>query len=59
MVSTYFNIESEVILMLEGALLQLLFLSLIMNVILAIISLIIITLSLIHITRENHISANH
>ncbi len=45
--------------MLEGALLQLLFLSLIMNVILAIISLIIITLSLIHITRENHISANH
>lgn len=45
--------------MLEGALLQLLFLSLIMNVILAIISLIVITFSLIHITRENHISANH
>ena len=59
MVSTYFIIESEVILMLEGALLQLLFLSLIMNVILAIISLIIITFNLIHITRENHISASH
>lgn len=51
--------ESEVILMLENAFLQLLVFSLIMNVFLAIISLILITFITIHIIKENRISANH
>lgn len=51
--------ESEVMHMLEEALLQLLILSLIMNIALAIISFVLIIALVIITYKENHISADH
>ena len=51
--------ESEVMHMLEEALLQLLILSLIMNIALAIISFVLIIAFVIITYKENHISASH
>ena len=51
--------ESEVMHMLEEALLQLLILSLIMNIALAIISFVLIIDLVIITYKENHISADH
>ena len=58
-VSSHFYTESEVIHMLEAALLQLLILSLITNIALAIISFILIIAFVIVTYKENHISASH
>ena len=54
-----FHTESEVMYMLEAALLQLLILSLITNIALAIISFILIIAFVIVTYKENHISASH
>ena len=51
--------ESEVMHMLEEALLQLLILSLITNIALAIISFVLIIAFVIITYKENHISASH
>ena len=51
--------ESEVMHMLEEVLLQLLILSLITNIALAIISFVLIIALVIITYKENHISANH
>lgn len=51
--------ESEVMHMLEEALLQLLILSLITNIALAIISFVLIIALVIITYKENHISASH
>ena len=51
--------ESEVMHMLEEALLQLLIFSLIMNIALAIISFVLIIALVIITYKENHISASH
>ena len=51
--------ESEVMHMLEAALLQLLILSLVTNIALAIISFILIIAFVIITYKENHISAEH
>ena len=57
MVSSLFYLESEVMHMLEEALLQLLILSLITNIIFASISLLLIIALVIITYKENHISA--
>ena len=54
-----FHTEIEVMHMLETALLQLLILSLITNIALAIISFILIIAFVIVTYKENHISASH
>ena len=59
MVSSQFHKGSEVMHMLEEALLQLLILSLITNVIFASISLLLIIALVIITYKENHISAEH
>ena len=51
--------ESEVMHMLETALLQLLVLSIVTNIVLAIISFILIIALVIVTYKENHISASH
>lgn len=51
--------ESEVMHMLEAALLQLLILSLVTNIALAIISFVLIIALVIITYKENHISASH
>lgn len=51
--------ESEVMHMLEAALLQLLILSLVTNIDLAIISFVLIIALVIITYKENHISASH
>lgn len=55
----YSKKESEVIHMLESALLQLLILSLIANIAITIISFVLIITLVIITYKENHISANH
>jgi flagellar biosynthesis protein FliP len=58
-VSSHSKKESEVIHMLEEALLQLLILSLFANIVLAIVSFILIIAIVIITYKKNHFSANH